>query len=282
MNILLTGSGGFIGSNLKSFLQLDYNLLTPRSFDLDLTDRNAVQDFFCKNDIDFIIHCATVGGVRGQADSNTTVEDNLSMVNNLLEFKRYDTRIILFGSGAMYGKDRNLHKVNESNIGKYMPKDLYGQSKMQIANLIKNRDDVLCLNIFACYGYGENESRFPSYAILQHLKKLPIIINQNVVFDYLWVEDMQRIVQYFIKNKPSDSIINITPENSVTLLEIAEIVNGFSGFKSEIVIKNPVMNFEYTGDNTVLLKNFPDFCFTNMKTGLLKLYNYIEKTQIIW
>ena len=58
------------------------------------------------------------------------------------------------------------------------------------------------LNIFACYGYGEKESRFPSDAINRVLEGKDIVINQNVIFDYLFVEDMERIVEYFVENQP--------------------------------------------------------------------------------
>ena len=43
--LLLTGSGGFIGKNLKEYLQDKYNLLTPRSYELNLIDENAVNEF---------------------------------------------------------------------------------------------------------------------------------------------------------------------------------------------------------------------------------------------
>ena len=86
--ILLTGSGGFIGQNLKEYLINEYNLLTPRSFELDLCDKNAVQNYFNQHEIDFIIHCGSVGGYRTQKDKDTTIENNLAMVNNLLKYKR--------------------------------------------------------------------------------------------------------------------------------------------------------------------------------------------------
>lgn len=274
MKILLTGSGGFIGKNLKSYLQDKHDLLTPRSYELDLTNGALVKDYFTQNDIDFVIHCATVGGARGIQDKDTTVEDNLAMVDNILQYKKPDTRVILFGSGAMYDKSRNLHKVKESQIGEVVPSDLYGKSKLLISEKIKNRKDVLMLNIFACYGYGEKESRFPSYAINQVLRGQNVEINQNVVFDYLFVEDMVQIVEYFMKNVPNENIINITPTKSISLLEIANIVNDFAQNKVEIKIKNPVLNNEYTGDNSLLLKNYPTLTFTLIEDGLRKLYSY--------
>ena len=274
MNILLTGSGGFIGKNLKIYLQDKYDLLTPRSFELNLIDEQAVCKYFNKNNIDFVVHCGSTGGARGIQDKDTTIQDNLAMVNNLIDAKREDVRIILFGSGAMYGKDRDLHKISEDKIGNYIPKDLYGQSKLEISKIVQKREDILMLNIFACYGYGEKENRFPSYSINQNINNQPIEINQNCVFDYLWVEDMQKIIEYFIEHKSKNKIINITPSKSIHLNEIAEIVNQMSNFKSEIIIKNPVMNYEYTGSNSNLLEEIPNFQFTSIKEGLEKLYKY--------
>ena len=276
MNILLTGSGGFIGKNLKKYLTDKYFLLTPRSYELNLTNNNAVKDYFEKNDIDFIIHCASVGGARGIDDADTTVTDNLNMVDNLLINKKPETRVILFGSGAMYDKSRDLHKVKEDELGKVIPNDLYGKSKMLIAEKIKNRKDVTSLNIFACYGYGEKENRFPSYAISRAIRKEDIIINQNVVFDYLFVEDMQRIVEYFITRVPKHNIINITPSKSISLLEIANMVKDISGNNIEIKVANRELNNEYTGDNNRLLDEMPSIKFTDMHDGLKKLYNYIN------
>ncbi|MBQ3310810.1 NAD-dependent epimerase/dehydratase family protein [bacterium] len=277
MNILLTGSGGFIGKNLKKYLSDKYKILSPRSFELDLTNRSAVEEYFNKNDIDFVIHCGSIGGARGIDDKDTTVEDNLAMVDNILACKKENVRMILFGSGAMYDKSRNLHKVKEDELGHVIPNDLYGKSKYLIAQKIKSRDDVLMLNIFACYGYGEKESRFPSYAINQVLKGEKISINQNVVFDYLFVEDMQKIVEYFIEHKPEDNIINITPTKSVSLSEISNIVNSFVDKPLDIEIVNQTMNNEYTGDNKLLLKNYQTLKFTTMQDGLKKLFEYNKK-----
>ena len=275
--ILLTGSGGFIGSNLKTFLKEKFNLLTPRSYELDLTNSIAVKEYFNHNKIDFIIHCGSVGGVRGEQDQETTIEDNLAMVKNLISAKKDDVRIILFGSGAMFDKSKNLTKIKEKDIEKSNPKDLYGISKLEIYKLIKNRNDVTMLNIFGCYGYNEKPNRFPSYAINKVLKNEDIIINQNCIFDYLFVEDMQKIVEYFINNIPKDNFINITPTRSISLLEIADIVKDFTKKEIGIKILKEELNNEYTGDNSLLINNYPNVQFTDIKKGLKKLFEFNKK-----
>lgn len=274
--VLITGSGGFIGSNLKEALFKKYNLLSPRSFELDLCDKEKVREYFKNNEIDFIIHCASTGGVRGVEDSSEVIEKNLLMVDNLLESKKDETKMILFGSGAMYDRFRELHKVSEEEIGENIPKELYGRAKMLISQKIEKRDDVVCLNIFGCYGKNEKPSRFPSYAISQNLKKEKIEINQNVVFDYLYIDDLIKIIEFLLLNKTKYKIFNVTPDKSISLVEIAEIVNKISDFKSEIIIKEPKMNFEYTGDNQRLREILPDFEFTSYEKGLRELFNFIK------
>ena len=88
---------------------------------------------------------------------------------------------------------------------------------------------------------------------------------------------MVKIVEHYITYKPISNIINITPTKSVSLEEIAKIVNRFCGNKVNIKIKNPIMNNEYTGDNSLLLSDIPDFEFTKIEDGLKKLYNYINQ-----
>ncbi len=278
-NILITGSGGFIGKNLKKHLENKYNILSPRSFELDCRDKDAVYKYFKENNIDFIIHCGTTGGARGVADKDTTVVDNLAMVINLLETKKDETRMIVFSSGAMYGRQRPIQKIKEDEVGDVVPLDLYGESKMRIAQLVRDFKDVVCLNIFACYGYDELPTRFPSYAITQNIKHLPIEINRNVVFDYLFIDDLCRIVEHFVNNNwKKYNIINVTPNKSITMEEISKLVNDMSDFESEIIMKDKTLGNEYTGCNERLLSEIEDMKFTPMNVGLKKLYDYLLKS----
>lgn len=257
MNILLTGSGGFIGSHLKKgFEQRGYDLLCPRSYELDLTDKDAVKAFFSGRKIDAIVHCATIGGVRGVADPQGTVKSNVQMLINLLECKEQKCRVITFGSGAMYNKKRSLNRVKESEIGVNLPEDEYGLSKIEISRICRKRDDCLCLNIFACYGIGEKASRFPSYVISKVLNSEDIVISNNCVFDYLYVDDLVAVVDLFMRF-PGDldaKVINLTPDESIELKVLAETVSVFrDDYRGHIKIINPSAP-NYTGDNSLLRK----------------------------
>lgn len=274
-NIFITGANGFIGKNLKEFLSIKYNLLTPNSKELDLLDEIKVKAFFENNKIDFIIHCANIGGLRGTVDSQNVVTDNLKMFDNLCE-NITNQRMIFFGSGAQYDKNRDLKKIKENDFGKNIPKDYYGYSKYLITKKILQKENILNLTIFGCYGKYELPSRFPSYAINQNLKKEDIVINQNVVFDYLYIDDLCKVVEFFINNKPKSKIVNVTPTESIDLFSMANIVNEISDYKSKIVIINKELNYEYTGNNSVLLEEIKKFKFTLYENSINNLYNFLK------
>lgn len=272
-NILLTGSGGFIGSHLKEYLQKKYNLFTPRSFELNLLDGLSVKKYIETNKINFIIHSASCG-VRITADA--TIEDvakpNLEMFNNLADCVNPNCPMITLGSGAEYDKSRPLHKIEEEDFGKLIPKDPYGYSKYLISKEIEKRENILNLRIFGIYGQGEDVSRVTSCIINDNLNHRPITLNQNVVFDFIWIDDFCKIVEHFIEKPTKEKFINVSPTESIQIVDLANIVNAFSDFKSEIIIKNEGLNKEYTGDNNKLINEVKSFNFTSYEDGMKTFY----------
>ena len=273
-NILLTGSGGFIGKHLKNFFSKKFNLYTPRSFQLNLLDKKALSDYTKENKIDLIIHSASCG-VRISPDA--TVEEvskpNIEMFKNLADL---NLPMITFGSGAEYDKSRPLHKIKEENFGENIPQDPYGYSKYAISKEIEKRENILNLRIFGIYGVGEDKSRVTSCIINDNSRKEPIMLNQNVIFDFIWIEDFCKIVEFFVENPTKEKFVNVAPTESIEIVELAKIINDLSDFKSEIIIKKEGLNKEYTGDNSKLLKLMPDLQFTSYKDGMKNFYFQIK------
>lgn len=276
-NILITGGSGFIGQNLINYFSNKFSVLSPSSSELNLLDSDSVKRYFIKNNVQFIVHCANRGGVRCLLDCDTVESDNVLMLEHLLKYKNNDTKVITFGSGAQYDKTRSLHKIKEIDIYNCYPLDQYGKSKLEIAKIAINRDDLLCLTIFGCYGKYEKDSRFPTYAILQNLNNEPITILKNSLFDYLYIDDLCLIVDKFVHKFPQQRIINVTPSDSITMFEIAEYVNTLCENSVEIILSNEEPPLEYTGDNALLLSELPNLEFTPYRIGLSKLIGYLKK-----
>ena len=83
--------------------------------------------------------------------------------------------------------------------------------------------------IFGLYGQKEDYTfKFISNAILKNILNMPIVINQNVVFDYLYLGDFLRIIDAMIEKDFAYQEFNITPTESIDLVSIAKIINTWS------------------------------------------------------
>lgn len=274
--ILLTGSGGFVGKNLKAYLAAQgYNIIAPRSAEFDFTDTAAVLTLAEQTKPDIYVLCGFYGIDNPPSVPPDTIEKNLKIFNNFTAAAN-GARIITFGSGAEFDKSRPIVKAKESDLGKVIPQETYGQAKYLISKEIEKHPDIINLRLFGVYGPHEMQHRFITYAIKQNLKRDAININQNVVFDYLYIEDLCKITEAFIERAPKNRFINMTPTQSIDLIKISQIINSVSAFKSPVNIVKQGFNNEYTGDNTVLRAELPNFKFTSYQEGIAKFYEYLK------
>lgn len=277
--ILITGAGGFAGRNLAEYLPgRGYEVHAFTHATLDLLDEAATAEKLAAVNPAAVIHCATVGGSRKtgyDAGRTDVVSKNLRMFFNLARAVKPGMRLINLGSGAEYDKRHCLPKITEDNFDTHVPADDYGYAKYVISKYIEKTDNIISLRIFGLYGKYEDYSyKFISNAIVKNLLGLPIVINQNVRFDYLWIEDFCAMVERFLEIRPAYRHYNITPTTSLDLVALAEIVNSASKSKSEIRVLNHGMNAEYSGSNLRILKELGGFEYTSYEDGIKRLYDY--------
>jgi GDP-L-fucose synthase len=274
--LLITGGNGFIGRNIREQLCNRYNILAPSHSELDLLSGIDVKNYFKEHNIDYVINGATVGGSRKREDIDI-VKKNVKMYLNLTTYGNFD-RIIQIGSGAEYDKTRPLNKISEYQFGEYIPDEDYGFSKYLISRCIGNREDAIGLRLFGIFGkYEDYEFKFISNAIVKNLLDLPIQINQNVVFDWLYVNDFVRLLEDFIIQTPPYRFYNVTPTVSCDLVSIVNIINDISEHKSKIIIDNKGKNNEYTGNNDRLMERYNwNFKFTSIEKSIEELIGYYK------
>jgi UDP-glucose 4-epimerase len=280
LKILITGARGFIGKNLTEYLQEEcagkYEVYGPRHADLELLDSEKVSEFIQSNNIEVIVHCASVGGTRRTGydqDKTDVVYKNLAMFFNLAQNLDSKRRMVVLGSGAEYDLRNYQPRMVEDYFGAHIPADAYGFSKYACSKYIEKAENLVDLRLFAVYGKHEDyEYRFISNAIVKNLLGLPIVINQNVYFDFLYIEDLVRILEYFIGHKPKHKFYNVATGQTADLLTIAREINRISGKPSEIIVKNDGLNTEYSADNARLLREIRGLSFTPREKALERLH----------
>ena len=159
MNILITGSNGFIGSSLIKSLK-GHSIFEGNRNTINLYSKSNIESFLIKNKINVIIHCAIEGGNRLKEDNADVLYKNILIFENLMSFKDHYSTFINISSGAEFDRKNDIINYSECELFNNTPLDYYGLSKNLISKLLLNFDRGLNLRIFGCFGETETNTRF--------------------------------------------------------------------------------------------------------------------------
>jgi len=276
--ILLTGRTGFIGRNLQEYLSSKYKILAPSHKELELLDQEEVKTYFQKNNIDIVVHSAVHPAHRKIREPKDIAYKNLRIFFNIARNSPRFSKMIFLGSGAEYGIQEDIVNVKETSFDIRVPEDEHGFSKYVCSQYIEKADNLINLRIFGIFGkYEDYQIRFISNAICKAIFGVPITVNQNRIFSYLYVDDLGPIVEYFIEHKATHKTYNVTPPEKYELVQLAEQIKQISGKNLEIRVKNAGMGKEYTGSNSRLVREVKNPRFKPMREALMELYGWYEE-----
>ena len=128
MKVLITGTNGFVGRNVKEYLEKkqEYQIYAPSSKELDCIDEKAVENYLKKYRFDYVLHFAVYSnGIDSSKDGCKILEYNLRMFLNFAKNSSYYGKMYYTGSGAEYDKRYDIINVSEEDIGKTLPIDQY-------------------------------------------------------------------------------------------------------------------------------------------------------------
>jgi len=135
MKSLITGGSGILGTELKKFFP---DSLFPSRSELDITNHEAVFDYFSKNEFDSIIHAAAMTSVR-QCES----EKKLSWGTNVVGTKNLVDAAIKFNPNSKFSYvstacvfDGHVGMYKESSIPH--PENFYALTKLIGEQFVKN------------------------------------------------------------------------------------------------------------------------------------------------
>lgn len=277
LKIFLTGGSSFIGRNFIERLGESFDIIAPPHAELDLTDSDAVYKFLEKNPVDVVAHAANVGGSRKQPQVTGSTHINLKMFFNLVRAKPFFSRMIMLGSGAEYDKQQSLVKVKETDFDKHVPADEYGFFKYVCSRYAAKTDYITHLRLFAVFGkYEDYETRFISNAICRALLHVPVTIRQNVMFDYLFIDDLINILEKFIIKQPKETFINVGRGEAIDLKTLAEKVLDKIGYEVPIQVAESGWAKEYSCDTDRFRQELPSIVYTPIDDAIAQLVAYYK------
>ena len=176
--ILVTGANGQLGMEMRIL-----GAVAPNEYiftdveELDITDKKAVEDFVCQNNIKIIVNCAAYTNVdRAEEDEATAERINAEAVRNLAEAaKMVDGTLFHISTDYVFGGEGNTPRTEDMPLD---PQGAYGRTKLHGEQAIA---EVGCKSIIirTAWLYSEFGKNF-LLTMLRLTKEKPAI---NVVFD---------------------------------------------------------------------------------------------------
>ena len=288
--ILITGGNGFIAKSLYEdftnsyFSPLENNVKAPSRQYLDLLDFYNVRDFLKSNKFDVVIHTANYDAVPEFTDKDPlkVLENNLSMFFNLIECREYFGKMLYFGSGAEAGRCNWARKMSEKYIDSKVPEGQYAYSKYVMNKYSKLGGNVYNLRLFGVFGkFDDWRYRFVSNACCKAVLGLPVVIKKDIMFDYLYIDDLIEIVKWFVNNVPEQNSYNICSGEVYSYSQLANMVIAASGKQLDVDNRDSLIQEEYSGDNSMFLKEATNFKITSIEKSIKDLYGWYDSHKSI-
>ena len=246
VNILITGSNGFIGKNLVRNLEpienykcfISSNLL-GNEFDIN-----------CLKGIDQIIH---LFGVFGN-DENLLKEINIKATHKFLKSLNSDIKKIIFlSSGAVYGDLNKGEPSKESD--NLLPNTTYGLTKLLAEELVK----IYCQKYGITYVilrlpnvYGAGQMKGVLFNFLQQIelhKTITIQGDGTQKRNYLHISDLLNAIKLSIDYKGPSEVFNISNKTLLSVNDLVEIFkNNYSFDITHVEQENKLnnLNLDYS------------------------------------
>lgn len=281
-HIMVTGSNGFIGSNLASYLSKKYfvhafyrskkKLKNSKKIFNKKTDLTKLKKINPK--IKFLVHCAS--NTPPRYTQKNCYRNNTKIDTNLLNLiKKSNIKIFVFLSSiSVYGKNRP-RVISENTIVK--PSDLYGKSKFETELKIKKLSKKLNIKFIIlrlCTIIGPNcHSTFLSRIgdKIKHQNKLNVYGSNNYFNSCMHISTLSKNIFQIInlrKLKKNFNLITLHSKRPIKLKQIFKIfknkLNKSVCFreletknKGYLIKSNQIKKYEITTDNTInAIKNY--------------------------
>ena len=288
MKILVTGSKGFIGTQLVPYLislnnnviGLDQYILSEDNYiRADISILSELINIFKNNTFDLVIHLASECGIENcEEHIQKSMQTNLIGSYNIISLcKEYNIKLIYFSTSEIYGDSfgHNNRMIEDINANLLQPKNHYAMQKLFGEKMvIKELKNYIIVRPFMIYGAGENQNNYRS-VISKFIKlsidnkKLPV--HKNSYRSWLHINDFIFALNLLIE-KNVIGTYNIGNGNEILPIDkIAKIIIDKIGTGVIEYVDIPITRTAYKIGDFTKLKNLGFNPSIKIENGIIEM-----------
>lgn len=256
--IYIAGHRGMVGSALVRRLQTEgySNIVTRTSSELDLTNQQAVNEFFASEKPDHVfLAAAKVGGIHANNTYRAQfIYENLMMEANVIHaaYKNEIDKLMFLGSSCIYPKmapqplkeDYLLTDVLEPTNEPYAIAKIAG---IKMCEAYRDQYGCIFISVMPTNLYGPNDNYNLSNshvlpALLRKFHEAKVEGKPHVEVwgsgspkrEFLHVDDLADACLYLMNSYSEKQLINIGTGEDLSIMELAELIKDIVGFEGEL------------------------------------------------
>jgi ADP-L-glycero-D-manno-heptose 6-epimerase len=254
--IVVTGSAGFIGSNLvgtlnqaryKDIVLVDDFSRANKILNYEnktYTEKIDRKEFFhwLKNNHRFVQFVFHIGARTDTTETNKAVFDELNLGYSQEVWKlcvEFGLPLIYASSAATYGAGELGYDDNQETIENLKPLNLYGESKNEFDKwaLKQERKPYFWVGLKFFNVYGPNEYHkgymasvmFHSFNQIKSAGKIKLFRSHNPAYkdgeqlrDFIYVKDVSDVLLFLMKHRKNSGIYNLGTGETHSFLDLAK------------------------------------------------------------
>lgn len=291
--IYVAGHTGLVGSAiLRKLKSLGYvNIITRTHKQLDLTNQSKVHRFFKSYKPEYVFMCAgLVGGIIANNSNKAEFlyQNALISLNVIHEANIYSKKILYLGSSCIYPGNITDEIYENMLLTGTLESTNEGYSLSKILSM--KYSEYLNNNCITCmptnmYGYNDNYNLETAHVLPALIRKFYEATKNNDVFvklggnglalrTFMFADDFADIcIGLMDKYNDTSETINISPDDEISIADLATKIKDISGFKGIIINDSSIpTGTQRKKLNTDKMKKLNLAVHTTLDEGLKKVY----------